>query len=103
MTSEERFIKNMVSFADLLNLLAEECAELAQAALKTRRAMEGTNPTPVTFDEALDHMVEEMQDVRFVTELVIDDMGHDTTESRMDEIRRQKTARWVKRLKEVHK
>lgn len=103
MTTEERFIKNAVSFCDLMNLLAEECAELAQAALKTRRAMEGTNPTPVTFDEALDHMVEEMQDVRFVTELVIDDMGHDTTESKMDEIRRVKTARWVERLKEARK
>lgn len=101
MTTEERFIKNMVSFGDLLNLLAEECAELAQAALKTRRAWEGTNPTPVTFDEALDNMVEEMQDVRFVSELVIDDMGHDTTESRMEEIRREKTERWVQRLKEA--
>lgn len=33
---------------DLLCQLAEEASELAQAALKLKRAMEGTNPTPMS-------------------------------------------------------
>lgn len=32
--------------AEVLAQLAEEVAELAQAALKLRRALDGTNPTP---------------------------------------------------------
>lgn len=43
--------------------LAEECAELAQAALKLRRALEGVNPTPVTVDEAEDRLEAEIADV----------------------------------------
>lgn len=39
-------ISDYLSTGDLLCQLAEECSELAQAALKLKRAMEGTNPTP---------------------------------------------------------
>lgn len=41
--------KNVTDYltpAELLAQLAEESAELAQAALKLRRAYDGTNPTP---------------------------------------------------------
>lgn len=41
--------------------LTEESAELAQAALKTVRAMDGD--TPVSESEALTHLIEEMADV----------------------------------------
>lgn len=37
-----------------LEQLAEECSELAQAALKTARKYRGENPTPKTIDECYD-------------------------------------------------
>lgn len=41
----------------------EEASELAQAALKLRRALDGTNPTPKSVDECLENIQEEMADV----------------------------------------
>ena len=38
--------------AELWAQLAEEAAELAQAALKIRRVLDGTNPTPKDIGEA---------------------------------------------------
>ena len=46
-----------------LEQLAEESAELAQAALKVARILRGDNPTPVTLKEAEEHLVEEYTDV----------------------------------------
>ncbi len=46
-----------------LELLAEECTELAQAALKLARIERGENPTPVTKGAAMYSMMEEMADV----------------------------------------
>lgn len=43
--------------------LAEECAELAQAALKMARVLRGENPTPVSEAEAMEMVVEELTDV----------------------------------------
>ena len=43
--------------------LAEEAAELAQAALKVARVLRGENPTPVTAEEATAHIIEEFTDV----------------------------------------
>lgn len=49
-----------------LELLAEECSELAQAALKYARILRGENPTPVTEDEAVSHLTEEIADVQIL-------------------------------------
>lgn len=46
---------------EILLQLAEECAELSQAALKLRRAMEGL--TPVSVEQARRQLIEEMTDV----------------------------------------
>lgn len=43
--------------------LAEECAELAKAALKAARVIRGENPTPVSFTEAEQQVLEEFTDV----------------------------------------
>ena len=48
---------------ELLCGLAEECSELAQAALKLRRAYDQTNPTPVDPDDAYEKLCEEVADV----------------------------------------
>lgn len=64
-------ISDYISTSDLLCQLAEECSELAQAALKLKRAMEGTNPTQKGIPECWDDLDEEIAD----TFLVIQQMG----------------------------
>lgn len=39
--------------SEILAQLGEECAEGAQAALKLRRAYDGTNPTPKNVEDCL--------------------------------------------------
>lgn len=47
----------------VLEQLAEECTELAQAALKLSRILREENPTPVSRKEARERLVDEKQDV----------------------------------------
>lgn len=47
----------------MLEQLAEEGAELTQAALKLARVLRQENPTPVTKEEATSHLIEEYTDV----------------------------------------
>lgn len=49
----------------LYRQLAEECAELAQAALKVVRAQNGE--TPEKLEDAMDHYIEELADVFVMT------------------------------------
>lgn len=56
-------IKDRIGEAAVLEQLAEECAELAQAALKMARIERGDNPTPVTMQKAKENLVEEIADV----------------------------------------
>lgn len=56
-------IRSRVPGEELLAGLAEEAAELAQAALKYRRALDGTNPTPMPPKEAETELMEEVADV----------------------------------------
>ena len=46
-----------------LEQLAEEATELAKAALKLARVQRGNNPTPVTKEQALENLQEEISDV----------------------------------------
>ena len=81
---------------ELLAQLAEECSELAQAALKLRRALDGTNPTPVKQEEARAKLVEEIADVfnciDFIAEIEQLDIGETF------QIINDKRERWEKRL-----
>ena len=87
-------IKLHIPQDELLAQLAEECAELSQAALKLRRALTGINPTPVTADEARRNLVEEAADVYNVLGLLLD--AADNAE--IYSIIRRKKARWLNRL-----
>ena len=49
--------------SEVLAQLAEEAAELAQAALKLRRVLDGRNPTPATKESFRANLVEEYNDV----------------------------------------
>ena len=86
------FVREQLTVQEILCQLAEEAAELAQAALKLRRAMDGRNPTPVSSAEAMACVTEEIADVRLCLRLLRMDQ-----ESRC--IQERKLERWCRRLK----
>ena len=77
---------------ELLAGLAEECSELAQAALKLRRAYTQFNPTPIKEERAEDDLYEEIADVF----LYLEQIGY--PESYVKEIMNKKRERWSKRM-----
>ena len=89
-------MKNIdLPLTELLAGLAEECAELAQAALKLRRKFDGTNPTPISEDDAIDHFEEEVADVELYLEQI------DYSRQHVTDIKTIKMNRWNERLKEA--
>lgn len=56
-------IRRTIGREAALEQLAEEAAELAQAALKVSRILRGVNPTPMHLDDAERALVEELSDV----------------------------------------
>ena len=63
MVTDLEYIAETLSEEDILCQIAEEASELAKAALKLRRALTGTNPTPVSLSEAQNDLIEEYGDV----------------------------------------
>lgn len=49
-------VSDILPKTEILAQLAEEASELAQAALKLRRALDGTNPTPKSVEECLENI-----------------------------------------------
>lgn len=89
-------IREKVSRAALCEQLAEECSELAQAALKLARILRKENPTPLTKAEVLSRMAEEIVDVLVCLEVLgyRDDLYEAWS---MD----KKLERWVNRLEKL--
>lgn len=89
-------VKDYLTEGELLCQLAEESAELAQAALKERRALEDDNPTPVSYTDAHANLLEEVADVYVsLGELLsLEDW------ERVARIREEKENRWLRRLSE---
>ena len=77
-----------------LEQLAEEAAELAQAALKLARIVRHENPTPVDYETAFYSLHEELGDVRLCTKVLEEKYGKLITIK--DE--RKKLARWRQRI-----
>lgn len=65
----EKFL-NAIGEPAALELLAEECAELAHAALKLARLERGENPTPALPKECQEKIFEEIADVLISMEVV---------------------------------
>lgn len=82
---------------ELLAGVAEEAAELAQAALKLRRVLDGTNPTPKSYVDALRDFEEEIADVQ----LYLDRIAYNKTH--VEEVKKIKTERWATRLSNNNK
>ncbi len=98
------YIAETLSEEDILCQIAEEAAELAQAALKLRRAITGTNPTPVTLDEAAKNFVEEYSDTTVA--MLAYYMKHGRIDRKVADFIEQdepKFNRWAKRIKESKK
>ena len=57
------FIHAALPVDEVLGGLAEEAAELAQAAEKMRRKISGINPSPKTFEQCYKDLAEELCDV----------------------------------------
>lgn len=83
---------------ELLLQLAEEAAELSQAAMKLRRVMDGRNPTPVGYQMAVKNLNEEMADVLLCAEQI-----SSLDEKQIARTKQSKLARWIERLKDLRR
>lgn len=100
MATEEKiaYIHDHVDQEELLTQVAEEAAELAQAALKLRRALTGKNPTPKSVDDCFDDLNEEIGDTYTAVAALFCAEGVEYTEEQITKI-----DRWYNRLKEAEK
>ena len=80
----------------MLRQMAEECCELAQAALKYIRAVR--KETPMRIDEAIEHLMEEIADVRLMIDAVSETVLSKRDVDDVQAIKEQKLDRWKKRL-----
>lgn len=83
---------------ELLSQLAEEASELAHAALKLRRVMDGRNPTPVSYMLAVKNLNEEVADVLLCAEQITF-----LDESQIAAFKKGKLTRLLDRLKDWRK
>lgn len=96
-TVEERLldVANKLGVENILCILAEECSELSQAALKCRRAALGL--TPKSEEEAFSNLVEEISDVEScITQLKMLFVGEDF-DVKIDAIKEKKSKRFWRR------
>lgn len=89
-------IRIKLGLCEVLAQLAEEAAELSQAALKLRRALDGTNPTPIDYGTAEAHLYEELADVLLCMDAVAN--RPEVLDTVAPTIR-CKTGRWLERIK----
>ena len=93
-------IIDSIGLPAVLEQLAEECAELAQASLKYARLLRGDNPTPKTEQECLEALTEEMADVELCNSLL---MGGDYVDfDAVMELIDVKDKRWHDRIREAY-
>ena len=93
-------IIDIIGLPAVMEQLAEECSELAQASLKYARLLRGENPTPKTEAECLESLTEEMADVELCISLLMtaDHIDFDA----VMELIEVKDKRWHKRIQEAH-
>jgi len=81
-----------IPLEERLTGLAEECSELAQAALKYRRALTGINPTPMDEDTCYENLMEEIADVMLYLETLY------LNKRTIKQFQTTKRDRWLSRL-----
>jgi len=93
-------IIDTIGLPAVLEQLAEECSELAQASLKYARLLRGENPTPKTEQECLESLTEEIADVDLcISELMMEGL---VDSNKVIDIIDQKENRWKERLEARH-
>ena len=85
-------IKDKVPVTEILAGLAEECGELIQASLKLRRVFVSENPTPVSEEQAIENLHEEIADVMLYIRML------DVNRVYIEDIIGKKKERWERRL-----
>lgn len=99
-------VSDILPKTEILAQLAEEASELAQAALKLRRALDGTNPTPKSIAECEANLMEEFADISNAVTALCDAWFGNSLDSECEfwdaklEIEDAKYKRWLSRLKE---
>lgn len=93
--NEYKTVSDYLTESEMLQQTAEEAAELAQAALKLKRAEDGVNPTPISIEAARAHFIEEIADVYNCIE-ALELTKEDITA--INSIQCDKYRRWVERL-----
>ena len=91
-----QYVIDCMPLNELLRQLAEEASEMAQAALKLRRVYDRTNPTPVSKEDALKHLYEEIADVWLTLKAL--GLDEDTMIAGYQERMAEKVIRWAQRL-----
>lgn len=86
--------KDYLTRETLLCQLAEEAAELAQAALKERRTLTNDNPTPASYADARNDLIEEVADVFVCLSELLEIRDWEEVAN----IREEKENRWMQRL-----
>lgn len=84
------YIREHVDRCTVIQQLAEESIELGNAALKLVRVIDGSNPTPITLNDAEKHLVEEYTDLMLVAEVLGLKVDLDIYETKLE--------RWKKRI-----
>ena len=96
MQEKRKAIRQHLPDEELCAQLAEECTELAHAALKYRRAIKGNNPTPVSVEAAIMKIYEELADVMNA----LDCLGILPDCCAVLNIKEEKLDRWLQRLED---
>jgi hypothetical protein len=92
-------VSDILPKTEILAQLAEEASELAQAALKLRRALDGTNPTPKSVEECRKAFEEEYADV-MVCMAALNFSDDRKAYERIGIIASEKYYRWLHRLQD---
>lgn len=91
-------ISDILPKTEILAQLAEEASELAQAALKLRRALDGTNPTPKSVAECEANLIEEWADVDLSLRCALECDYFYEYRTKVEQMELKKLDRWLSRL-----
>lgn len=95
------FVVNSLDKRTILEQLVEESSEITKAALKVIRAERfSRNITPITYEESLEKLIEEINDTRMIINLLKSKYKefNDSLPEDREVINNPKWKRWDKRL-----
>lgn len=97
----QKKVSDILPKTEILAQLAEKASKLAQAALKLRRALDGTNPTPKSVEECEENLLKELADIKVAFTVYLSDSKPCIKARVSEEINKTteiKLDRWLSRL-----